>query len=391
MALRHVMPSRRLVVRCVVALAGAAVSGCIDLTPGPSGPQVLWRVPGHVSTQPLVVGTQVVVAFQDGRVIAYDGGSGAFKWQRKFLGPFTGLSLVRNGTRIIVPEYELHAVDAQTGALLWTYGGVTGTAGVNTPAVSGDTIFAADQASGVAVALSAVTGEEYWSVDLGEALFTPSLAEGLVLYGTRGFLGGPRMGPYGAGHLIALDRSTGEERWRFPLPDDPALTGSGGSTNGGLVVGDRVIVGGRTGRVYAIRLSDGALLWDEPGGDPAGGWYTHAGLLMNGNAVLVRGDGVVEARSTDDGTVVWQTRISSTDTHAPVLCGVDLCTAFGRVWIVSPDGVIRWAHGGGNTGIGYLSAPAVDVQGRMFIGGVRGNSDDQFFALKPPVTVGATP
>lgn len=386
------MPSRRLVVRCVVALAGAAVSGCIDLTPGPSGPQVLWRVPGHVSTQPLVVGTQVVVAFQDGRVIAYDGGSGAFKWQRKFLGPFTGLSLVRNGTRIIVPEYELHAVDAQTGALLWTYGGVTGTAGVNTPAVSGDTIFAADQASGVAVALSAVTGEEYWSVDLGEALFTPSLAEGLVLYGTRGFLGGPRMGPYGAGHLIALDRSTGEERWRFPLPDDPALSGTGGSTNGGLVVGDRVIVGGRASRVYAVRLSDGALLWEQPGGDPVtGGWYTHAGLLMDGNAVLIRGDGIVEARSPDDGAVVWETRISSTDTQAPVSCSPYLCTALGRVWVINASGEVVWAHGGGSSGTTYMSAPATDSNGRLFIGAVRGGTDTEFRALRPPVQIGATP
>ncbi len=385
------MPIFRRALRSILPLACAGLAACIDLGPKPSGPPILWQVAGDVITQPLVVGTQVVVAFRDGRVIAYDGGSGAFKWRRTFRGPFTGLSLLRNGSRIIVPEYELHAVDAQTGALLWTYGGVTGTAGVNTPALSGDTIFVADQGSGVAVALNAATGEEYWSVDLGEAIFTPSLAEGLVLYGTRGFLGGPRQGPYGAGHLIALDRATGEEQWRFPLPDDPSLTGSGGSTNGGLVVGDRVIVGGRDSRVYAIRLSDGALLWEQPGGDPAGGWYTHAGLLMNGNAVLVRGDGIVEARSIDDGAVIWETRISSTDTHAPVPCGIDLCTAFGRVWIVSPDGVIRWAHGGGDTGIGYLSAPAVDFEGRMFIGAVRGNSDVQFFALMPPVTVGATP
>lgn len=118
---------------------------------------------------------------------------------------------------------------------------------------------------------------------------------------------------------------------------------------------------------------------------------THAGLLMDGNAVLIRGDGIMEARSTDDGAVVWQTRISSTDTQAPVSCAPYLCTALGRVWVINASGEVVWAHGGGSSGTTYLSAPATDSEGRIFIGAVRGGTDPEFRALEPPVQIGATP
>jgi outer membrane protein assembly factor BamB len=342
-------------------------------------------------TRPLLVGSGVVAAFRDGRVVAYDRATGAVVWQRKFPGPFNGLNLVLEGARIIVPEYEVHAISAETGALLWSFGGITGTAGVNTPAVSDGVVFTADAGSGVAVALDAATGGVVWSVDIGEALFTPTLTDELVLYGTRSYLGGPRVGPYGAGHLIALDRVTGDERWRFAFQDLPNLAGSGGLTNAGLVVGDRVILGGRDGRTYAIRIADGELVWEQPGGNPInGGWYSHAGMLLNGLVTLVRGDGIVEARDVDDGSLVWSTRISSTDTEAPVKCGNHLCTALGRIWVLDGSGNILWAHGGGSTGTTYSSAPAVDTEGRIFIGARRAGTQARFRAVQPPVTVGAT-
>src|SRR5690606_31226923 len=140
--------------------------------------------------------------------------------------------IVAAGSRLIVPHAQLHGLDATTGALLWTYQGVDGRAGINAPVVSGDTVFVADY-GGRAAALDAASGAVIWDVDVGEVLFTPSLSADLVLYGTRGFMGGPGIGPLGAGHLIALDRATGEERWRVALPDSAGFPRSGGATNGG--------------------------------------------------------------------------------------------------------------------------------------------------------------
>lgn len=374
------------------ALICAALTSCTDQGPQRSGPEVLWSAPGHIWSRPIISHSYVIAGHINGDVIAYNRTNGSIAWQRDLRGPFYGRHLIHHGDQIIVPEYELHALDASTGQVNWTYGGVIGTAGVNTPGISGDTLYVADAGSGVAVALDANTGQEIWTNNIGEALFTPAVSDDLVVYGTRSYLGGPLIGPYGEGHVIALDRATGVERWRHFIPDDPTLHGSGGAVNGGRIMGDKVIVGARNGRVYALRLSDGELLWEHyNGADPATGYYPGHGVPVGDYLVLARADGIVEARRSSDGIIMWSTRFADGYVFPyPDTCGQFICMASGRIWILDINGNIVWSHGGGDTRFVYLTPPAVDTEGRIYVGGVRRNSD-MLFALRIPVQVGPTP
>jgi hypothetical protein len=73
------------------------------------------------------------------------------------------------------------------------------------------------------------------------------------------------------------------------------------------------------------------------------------------------------------------------------LCGAHLCIGNGRFTVVSAAGQVFWAYGGGSTGIAFLAAPAIDSEGRAFIGAVRNVSQGRFMALDLPVNVGPTP
>lgn len=382
------MINRRYALCCGVLLAGVLVS-CTE--PQPAVDSIRWEVAGEVATQPLIVDSLVVVAFLDGRLTAFQRTSGAVVWQRLFRGPMTGDRLLRSGEILIVPEYELHGVNVRTGALLWTYAGPGGSAGVNAPAMANGLLFAADYQPGRAAAVEVATGAVRWSVDLDAALFTPTVANDLVLYPTRGRLGPDGQGPLGAGHLVALDRATGAERWRYAIPDSAGFTASGGTTNAGLVIGDRVILATRASRSVALRLTDGAVLWEQTSGTPAGASYTHAPLLLGSNAVMIRNDGLMEARSPDDGTLAWTEPLGGSLTKRPSLCPPFVCVAFGRVWVVDQTGRTVWAYGGGSTGVTFLSTPAIDDEGVMYIGAVRGLSDARFQVFKPPIAIGATP
>lgn len=377
---------------CICGFLVATLSACADPTTETliKPWTVLWEIPGEVRTQPLVVDSLVIVAFQDGRLTAFQRASGAVVWQRRFQGEIFGERMLRHGEILVVPEYALHGVNVRTGALLWSYGGPKGTAGVSTPAMAGDVVYAADYNPGRAAALDVNTGALLWTVDLDATLFTPNVSDDLVLYPTRKRLGANGEGGLGAGDLIALDRITGEEHWRFYIPDSAGFFASGGTTNAGLVVGDRVIFGSRSSRIFALRLSDGGLIWEQTGSTPVRAWYHHAPVLFDGAAVLVRADGVLEARATDDGSIVWSTSLSSYDTKRPDICAPYLCLAFGRVWVVDRAGSIAWEHGGSAAGVVYLSAPAIDSDGVMYIGTVRGLSDTRFLAFMPPITLGPT-
>src|SRR4029078_9292656 len=71
-----------------------------------------------------------------------------------------------------------------------------------------------------------------------------------------------------SGHVIAVNRATGITLWRVATEgaaDDvpPNDSDTRSSVTRPIVVGDRVIAGGRDGNIYGIDLRTGAKLWQE--------------------------------------------------------------------------------------------------------------------------------
>lgn len=369
---------------CIVGMVAFGLAACADPLPSDANaPVSLWSVQALVFAKPVLVGDAVVFITNSGRVESRRSSSGALVWHREIGTKSWGGALQLVAGRVIVPAYQLHGLDPESGATVWSYNGPDGRSGVVAPGVAGDVLYTADH-GGVAAALSASDGSVLWSTDVGAALFTPVVHEDLLLYPTRGYLTGARDGPLGAGPIVALDRHTGEERWRFQLPAAPGFSASGGSGAPGVVVGDRLITGSENGSVYALRLTDGALLWQRAGSTAQKIYYGTAAMRFGANVTLTRSDNFIEALDPETGVVRWMQSAAVTATPQP--CGQYLCLTSGRMIVLAPNGEIVWTYGAYSTGWTTLGQHAIGADGTIFVGVNRNINEASFEALRLPIS-----
>lgn len=360
------------------------VTGCRD--EGDELPQD-WSFEATTAVAPVVRDSTLYAAYSDGLVVAHDARTGGVRWTRRLPAPVRGERLLVADSILVVPETQLFGLDRRTGAVRWQYAGPTGTTGISAPVLSGDTLFVSDR-SGQASAISARTGQEFWATSLGYVPFTPTLAGDLVLFAGRRAVNNV----LADGDIVALDRATGAERWRFHLTSEPGDPYRGGATNSGLVIGNRVIIGSESAVIYGLDRATGAELWRVDGGSPGNDAWTYVPVEYGGDAVLFRINGVLQALDPETGAQAWSRDLTqgSTTLNGPVRCGNWICLSSGRFWIVGPGGAVEWSYGGGGTGDAFLGEPAVDSAGNVFVGLTRGLRG-YLVRFTPPVRVGPTP
>ncbi|WP_413495778.1 outer membrane protein assembly factor BamB [Morganella psychrotolerans] len=114
--------------------------------------------------------------------------------------------------------------------------------------VSGEHVYVGTE-RGALIALSTNNGELAWTQNAGgEVLSRPVVSDGLVLVHT------------GNGLLQAFDAASGESRWSLNL-DTPSLSVRGESAP--AISTGAAIVGGDNGRVSAVMLKQGQLIWQQ--------------------------------------------------------------------------------------------------------------------------------
>jgi len=194
------------------------------------------------------------------------------------------------GTR----SHRVYALDASTGQPLWVVelagswpfvGIVTGIALGPTELYAGvlETLdMNGATRRGHVIALSRADGSEQWrytspgtSNDVNSA---PVLAGDLVL-----------ASDLAGSSAFALDRATGQLRWRVSL--DPSSVGP----SRGPIVREGIVYVGAQGGVYAVRLSDGSALWTRE----APGTLGVRDLAFCGNVLLAQNQGVRAVRLSD--------------------------------------------------------------------------------------------
>lgn len=193
---------------------------------------------------------------------------------------------------------------------------------------------------------------------------------------------GTRAAP--AGRIDSGNVSRLTVRWRFALPGLEGYSGLDAATP--VVSGDRVYLQDLNSNVYALRRSDGGLLWKHRYAWPVGG---PNGLAVSGDRVYgntVTGTFALDART---GRELWRVRLTgllnpvsiaplvanglvftSTTGAAPggrgVLYALDAGTGAIR-WrfdtILGPWAYPREAYGGG-----AWNTPSLDPQGRLYVG-----------------------
>ncbi|ELA8728301.1 outer membrane protein assembly factor BamB [Morganella morganii] len=149
------------------------------------------------------------------------------------------------------------ALDTDSGVEIWSVNLAekTGFLSADIPAmlsggltVSGEHVYVGT-GRGTLIALNANDGEIAWTANAGgEVLSRPEVSDGLVLVHT------------GNGLLQAFDTASGEQRWSLNL-DTPSLSVRGESAP--AVAMGAAFVGGDNGRVSAVMLGQGQIIWQQ--------------------------------------------------------------------------------------------------------------------------------
>lgn len=147
------------------------------------------------------------------------------------------------------------------------------------------------QADDSVYALRASNRTVLWRYAVGGGLAAPVLAEGVVYDASDA--------------LYALDARTGAPRWKRVLDGPPGDTPV--VRDGDVYTATGGSQGATGGSIYALRASDGAILWRyATGGDNI--WSSPA---VSGGVVYVASDDEVYALRASDGTPLWRYRTSA--------------------------------------------------------------------------------
>lgn len=337
----------------------AAAVGCGGppaAPPGPPAPRLVWAFeaphPGGAVAAPLVADGGVFVAVahargfdRSGAVYALHAATGRVRWAFDADGAMrpTASAPLLAGGRLVVGEgmhadfvCRLRALDPATGAARWAVptgdhveGGAAVADGTVVFAAGNDGVYAADAATGAVrwnfradlhidttpcvaggrvyagsgtsrrfrdtrvVCLDAATGNPVWQAPVPlPAWGAPAVAAGRVYVGLgNGRLNRSDAAP--AGGLACLDAATGAELWTVRAGD--AVFGRP------AVVGDRVVVGSRDGRVYGV-AADGAVAFTAPAGGPVVG----GPAVVGGRVYVVSVAGRVTCLDAATGREDWR-------------------------------------------------------------------------------------
>lgn len=193
-------------------------------------------------------------------------------WRRPVKGGYSEIAVA--GGRAVTMELRdgqdfVVALDAATGREQWsvrvapTYKGHDGSddGPIATPSIDGGDVFAVGP-HGHLVALEATTGKERWRHDLvGEFdAQIPDWGFGSSPLVERHLVIVPTGGPKSRG-LLAFDRASGRLAWHAPHHQAPAYTSAVAAT----IAGTRQILVAAGDRVYGVSPTDGRLLWNIDG------------------------------------------------------------------------------------------------------------------------------
>ena len=185
---------------------------------------------------------------------------------------------------------------------------------------NGDRLYIGSE-RGQVFALNSSDGSIAWQTKVaGEALSRPVVSDGLVLIHTSN------------GMLQGLDQSSGAVKWSVNL-DMPALSLRGESAP--AVAFGGAIVGGDNGRVSAVIMNQGQLIWQQRISQPSGATEIDrlndvdtTPVIVNGVVYALAYNGNLTALDLRSGQILWKREIGGVK---------DLIVDAGRIYLVDQD------------------------------------------------------
>jgi outer membrane protein assembly factor BamB len=246
-------------------------------------------------------------------------------------------------------EGEVAAFNAQNGKRTWT---VKSKLPLSAGPEVGAGYVVLGSSEGDVLALDAATGEERWRVSIkSEILARPLVVNDVAIVRTVD------------GHIEALSLTDGSRRWSVDQ-QVPRLTLRG--TSAPVLAGERIVAGFDNGKVSAIDVRNGDVLWDTTVNAPSG--RTELERLadidspphVSGDEIFVVGfQGRVAMLALDSGQIWWARDASSyrgfaMDEEMLYLTNSDSVVMAMR----KSDGAVQWEQAGLRRR--GLTAPAID-------------------------------
>lgn len=210
---------------------------------------------GHYESMVASNGVDYVGSDND-RLYALNGKDGTVRWQFNAGAPIYVAEVMQgvvyayanNDTRAVV-----YALNASNGSVLWHY---NINDYISNLMVANGIVYAGTAATGNSIrlyALRASTGSLLWSYEASAE--TPGLltaSDGMVFYAEILGIGSGNFNE----HITALHSSDGSVAWRLPISE------ADGFARGTPVVSNGVIyISTNSGSVFAVRINDGTVLW----------------------------------------------------------------------------------------------------------------------------------
>jgi outer membrane protein assembly factor BamB len=196
---------------------------------------------------------------------------------------------------------EVAAWDLQTGKTVWE---TKTKAALSGGTAAGQGLVVVGSSEGALIALDEKTGAERWNVSLGgEVLAGAAITSDAVLVRTVD------------GKLHSLAPDTGKEKWQYEQ-QTPRLSLRGTAIP--VVVGETVICGFDNGKVVALNIPDGALVWESTVASAHGRTELErlvdidsAVKVIQDNVYVVGFQGRVAMLALDSGQIWWAQDASS--------------------------------------------------------------------------------
>ncbi len=259
---------------------------------------------------------------------------------------------------------RLIAIEAHSGRVLWRTALAPPADSLETAVHlsggigSGAGLLLAGTREGVVVALDPANGSVQWKVELSSEISAAPVASGRIVIARTN-----------DGRLYALDATSGNRLWVYSSATPPlSLRGAGRP----LIDGDRVYAGFSSGKLTALALDDGEVLWEVAVGVPEGRSEFERLVDLDADPALAANtvfaasyQNRLVAISTVSGRIVWSRDMSVYQNLA--LAGDSLFVTTEQDEIMAIDrinGNILWRQNG-LAGRG-ISAP-VELHGRIVI------------------------
>ncbi len=214
-----------------------------------------------------------------------------------------GLGLAVDGERVYAAGAggDVVAFELENGRSVWR---TRSKAALSGGTGAGFGLVVVGSSNGEVLAFEQSDGRERWRVKVGgQVLSAPAVAESMVIVRTVD------------GRLLGLDPATGSERWQ-EQQQIPRLTLRGAGTP--AVAGNAALSGFDNGRVLAVNVADGEVLWDTAVAPPTGRTELErlvdidSALKISGAEVFVVGyQGRAAMLALDSGQVWWSRELSS--------------------------------------------------------------------------------